>query len=120
MHDNKQQLIFAVVTRCAFVISASFSEGSSTGVITGMAMGCVPVVSPFCGTEFFEGVGVTFTQMSAQGILNAMHEVEAKDGAMTQLHRRKMMEYVRDWYSVNAYRARLSTIIQKCLQDAGQ
>jgi hypothetical protein len=107
-----------VVSRCAFVISASFSEGSSTGIITGMGMGCTPVVSPFCGTEFVDGAGVVMEEMTVEGVLAAMRAAEERYGAFDEASRIRMAEHVRSYYSEEAYRARLAHAIRFHLDHA--
>jgi hypothetical protein len=48
--DATSKKFYDIVSNCKFVISTSFSEGSTTGVLTGMCLGCVPVVSKYSGT----------------------------------------------------------------------
>lgn len=100
-----------VVSRCSFVISTSFSEGSSTGVITGMGMGCTPVVSRFCGTEFVNGSGVVIKELSTEGVLLAIRAAEERYGDLSEAERIRMARYVRDHYSTDACRQRLSQAI---------
>lgn len=107
-----------VVSKCAYVISSSFSEGSSTGIITGMGMGCIPVVSPYCGTEFIDGQGVVIERMSAQAVLSAMKVAEERYGSLAEASRIGMSNKVRCYYSEDAYRARLSKAIRFHLDHA--
>lgn len=107
-----------VVSKSAYVISSSFSEGSSTGIITGMGMGCVPVVSPFCGTEFVDGYGVVIEQMSAEGVLAAMQVAEERYGSLGEAFRIRMANQVRAYYCEDAYRERLSEAIRFHLDHA--
>lgn len=107
----------SVVSKCSFVISSSFSEGASTGVITGMGMGCIPVVSRFCGTEFFENFGVIIEDMTTDGVLNAIREADKGFEATSEVSRLRMATYVRAYYSEDAYRMRLSQAIRLHLNN---
>lgn len=107
-----------VVSKCTFVISSSFSEGSSTGIITGMGMGCTPVVSSFCGTEFVEDSGVLIEEMNVEGVLAAMRVAEERYGALEEESRIRMANHVRSYYSEDAYRERLSQAIRFHLDHA--
>lgn len=111
-HSVDSEYFTKVVSKCAYVISSSFSEGSSTGVITGMGMGCVPIVSPFCGTEFFEGIGVIIEQMSTEGIRSAMQLADERFGELGGDLRARLASHARSTYSVEAFRTRLSHAIR--------
>lgn len=50
-HNVRSNKVKDIAMRCKYVISTSFSEGSTTGVLTAMGYGCVPVVTKFAGTD---------------------------------------------------------------------
>jgi len=48
---DSSEFLDVIVSKCAFVIMPSCSEGISNSVVTGMMHGLIPVVTPECGIE---------------------------------------------------------------------
>ena len=98
--DATSKKFYNIVSNCKFVISTSFSEGSTTGVLTGMCLGCVPVVSKYSGTP--KQIGTT-----------DLHLIENLDTSTII----KRIDKSLDWYKKNCSKETHEIISRKSLEN---
>lgn len=104
---------------CSYVLCPSFSEGSSTGVLTAMGHGCIPIVSKYAGTEVTDTPLFLIEELSSIGISKTIDDAmlsiqEIGDLENTHL---KIATDARLKYSADSFRSRFRCALLECLQE---
>ena len=112
-HNVRSQRVKDIAEECKYVISTSFSEGSTTGVLTGMGYGCVPVISTFAGTNI---------NSDTQAILIDEMTVDSVVSLVSQLNRENIVydhsaisAFALENYSAKSFKLRFMDKIQEII-----
>lgn len=107
-----------IMSECAFVVHPSISEGGAASVLNVVAnAGLIPVCSKACGLDLPEDGSVIVEDVTYEAFEGAILDVmnlpvdELKEMATNACR------YVREHYTLDNYRANMSKILQKCVND---
>ena len=107
-----------IMSECAFVVHPSISEGGAPSVLNVVAnAGLIPVCSKACGLDLPEDGSVIVEDVTYEAFESAILDVmnlpvdELKEMATNACR------YVREHYTLDNYRANMSKILQKCVND---
>ena len=107
-----------IMSECAFVVHPSISEGGAASVLNVVAnAGLIPVCSKACGLDLPEDGSVIVEEVTYEAFESAILDVmnlpvdKLKEMAISACR------YVREHYTLDNYRANMSKILQKCVND---
>lgn len=114
-HNPKSQTVKRIAESCKFVISTSFSEGSTTGILTGMGYGCVPIITEFCGTEISNDTqAIVIPEVNVSSLTKIIKDVIESE--ITYDHS-KIAAYALKTYSAESFKKRFTSKIMQILND---
>jgi len=112
-----KEYIENVVERCSFVIMPSCSECISTGVITNMLHGLIPVVSKECQIPE-EPFTITLRDFRCEYIENQIKRLLEMSNEELEKMSKDNFEFSRSRYTLASYRERLHNIFDEIIENS--
>lgn len=102
--------------KCAFIVSASCSEGCSTSILTGMASGLIPIVTEREGVRIKDS-GVVIPEASITEIEKAVLSLSQKSNSELLTMSNQAIEVVKNQYTYDNFRKRLFNAVSEILGE---
>ena len=107
-----------IMSECAFVVHPSISEGGAPSVLNVVAnAGLIPVCSKACGLDLPEDGSVIVEEVTYEAFESAILDVMNLPVDKLKEMATNACRYVREHYTLDNYRANMSKILQKCVND---
>lgn len=114
---QSEEFLIELVKKNAFIILPSCSEGMSTGVVTCMLHGLIPIVSKESG--LLDSKLVTFLEeFSVEYITNIIKNIISTEDEKLIEQSEKIIEYTSQTYSLKAFDKTFANAIQYIIADA--
>lgn len=107
---NTVQYVEKVIDKCAFVILPSCSEAMSTGVVTNMLHGIIPIVSKECQFPDFP-FGIQLLDYKCEYILGIIEKIIKKNSLELEMMSKNTYSYARDNYTLEKYNNKMNKIL---------
>ena len=112
-HNVKSQKVKDIAEECKYVISTSFSEGSTTGVLTGMGYGCVPVVSNFSGTNIDSDTqAILINEVTVDNVVSLVSQLNRINKVYDHA---AIAKYALESYSAQSFKSRFMDKIKEII-----
>lgn len=115
--DTESDLFLNLVNRCAFIVLPSCSEASTTGVLTGMRHGLIPIITKNNGFEKCGEVCLFFDDFHLENIEKKILDVIDWDCDMVNSYRYRVFEYANKHFSINSFSDSMLDILKTIISN---